>query len=325
MKLSVSGYGNVAPTTTPGRAVCMIYAIIGIPLLLMVLADLGKLFTRAIKVVFFYIRLFYYTGRCRKARRMGRRATAVPVEFIGIALKNLPSPSLRRSKKGSPEATPENPPKEEETDAKVENGTKEKLIRFSDEEVVESKKPNFDIDDEFNLPVSVALILLVAYMMLGALIFTFWERWTFFEAFYFVFISMSTIGFGDFVPEHPMFMMATFIYLLFGLALTSMCINVVQEKLSEIFELAKMRIGTSVGFDLRNVELEGYGGEAADGQGSKSPSRRGSKMDDTKEKSVSPNPSKDASPKETSAKETSPKVKDSDAITPTPQITSDKT
>uniref|UniRef100_A0A6M2D8Z2 Putative twik family of potassium channels protein 18 n=2 Tax=Rhipicephalus microplus TaxID=6941 RepID=A0A6M2D8Z2_RHIMP len=93
-------------------------------------------------------------------------------------------------------------------------------------------------------------------MTVGACIFTIWEEWSFFEAFYFVFISMSTIGFGDYVPDHPMFMMATFIYLLFGLALTSMCINVVQEKLSAIFERARMQLGTTIGFDAMVIDQE---------------------------------------------------------------------
>ncbi|CAG2123387.1 unnamed protein product, partial [Medioppia subpectinata] len=77
----------------------------------------------------------------------------------------------------------------------------------------------FEVDDEFNLPISVAVILLLSYMMIGAAVFTLWEEWTFFESFYFVYISLSTIGFGDYVPKHPIFMMCTFIYLLFGLAL----------------------------------------------------------------------------------------------------------
>lgn len=139
-----------------------------------------------------------------------------------------------------------------------------------------------DIDDEFNLPVSLAVLLLVGYMMLGAFIFTLWEEWSFFESFYFVFISMSTIGFGDYVPDHPMYMMATFIYLLFGLALTSMCINVVQEKLSATFEMAKLRIGTTIGLDaniLMEEDILPEKSEGAEGRRRSSTfkSRRGSK------------------------------------------------
>lgn len=53
----------------------------------------------------------------------------------------------------------------------------------------------YEIDDEFNLPISVALVMLMTYMLFGAFIFCSWEQeWTFFESFYFVFISISTIG-----------------------------------------------------------------------------------------------------------------------------------
>lgn len=59
----------------------------------------------------------------------------------------------------------------------------------------------FAIDDEFNLPISVAIIILLAYIFIGATLYYLWESWSFFESFYFVFISMSTIGFGDYVPQ----------------------------------------------------------------------------------------------------------------------------
>lgn len=53
---------------------------------------------------------------------------------------------------------------------------------------------NYEIDDEFNLPISVAIIMLLTYMFFGASIHCMWENWSFFDAFYFVFISISTIG-----------------------------------------------------------------------------------------------------------------------------------
>lgn len=114
--------------------------------------------------------------------------------------------------------------------------------------------PEMIIDDEFNLPITLALSILIAYVLCGATVYSFWEEWSFFESCYFVFVSMSTIGFGDYVPKHPMRMMASIIYLIFGLSLTSMCINVVQVKLSNSFRHASAKIGATIGLTLAEEE-----------------------------------------------------------------------
>lgn len=231
------GYGNIAPSTMGGMAVTILYAFIGIPLLLMVLADLGKVFTRGIKWLFLSLRQLVRTGRCGKHKAKAPPPQLQYVAFVWRKVNDtmayVPYPAYL---------------KQEPTTPTAEEGGEEASKAASEEELV--------IDDQFNLPVSLALLLLSIYMTVGACIFTIWEEWSFFEAFYFVFISMSTIGFGDYVPDHPMFMMATFIYLLFGLALTSMCINVVQEKLSAIFERARMQLGTTIGFDAMVIDQE---------------------------------------------------------------------
>ncbi|XP_034254918.1 TWiK family of potassium channels protein 18 isoform X2 [Thrips palmi] len=242
------GYGHISPSTTTGRAVTIIYAIIGIPMFLILLADFGKLFTRGIKFVWSFVRRLYYTGSCRQVRRTQPVQEIMKGAQIVYDLATFRRPSM------FPQGEPPEDVEGAETPLRHDQPTFRRDAPDSSEPPATPAPSAFEVDDEFNLPISVAIVILLLYMFVGASIYYIWESWGFFESFYFVFISMSTIGFGDFVPKHPMYMMASIVYLVFGLALTSMCINVVQEKLSDSFRQASAKIGATIG--LRIAEQE---------------------------------------------------------------------
>lgn len=52
LSIFVSGYGNIAPRTSLGKAVTMGYAMIGIPLTLLYLSSVGSILSRVARGVF---------------------------------------------------------------------------------------------------------------------------------------------------------------------------------------------------------------------------------------------------------------------------------
>ncbi|XP_036676428.2 TWiK family of potassium channels protein 7 [Drosophila suzukii] len=77
----------------------------------------------------------------------------------------------------------------------------------------------------------LAVGFLGVYLAAGAGLLLLWEDdWTFFDGFYFCFITMTTIGFGDLVPKKPNYMLLCTLYILIGLALTSTIIELVRRQ-----------------------------------------------------------------------------------------------
>lgn len=102
-----------------------------------------------------------------------------------------------------------------------------------------------------NVPIYVSLALIGGYLALGALMFGLWEQdWNFLIGCYFCFITLSTIGFGDFVPGTSLDASASqaklvlcCMYLVFGLALLSMCFDLMQQEARMFFQTLGQKLG----------------------------------------------------------------------------------
>uniref|UniRef100_A0A0N4Z199 Potassium channel domain-containing protein n=1 Tax=Parastrongyloides trichosuri TaxID=131310 RepID=A0A0N4Z199_PARTI len=164
------GYGNITPKTNKGKLAVMVYAIIGIPLVLMILHKLGR-----------YILLgLEYTWDM----------TIYAMEAVG---------GLKNGEK-----------------------YKSKLL---------------DEERDSGIPVLVAMFVAFGWMFMCAAAFLFFEKdWDYFKSFYFFFCSLTTIGYGDVVPTSSDDMFIIFFFIIIGLSLVSMCINVVQLKLEQLVE-----------------------------------------------------------------------------------------
>ena len=65
-----------------------------------------------------------------------------------------------------------------------------------------------------------------------------WEGWSLLDSSYFCFITLTTIGFGDLVPNQQSLdgnkkLILCSLYLLIGIAMIAMSFNLVQEQVSE--------------------------------------------------------------------------------------------
>ena len=111
-----------------------------------------------------------------------------------------------------------------------------------------------DEDDDYekiSVPLTVTMGVVTLYIFMGALLFGVWESWSVLKSAYFCFVTISTIGFGDVVPGSANFetdedqykMILSAIFMLFGMAILSMCFSLVQEEI-----VAKFRwVGTKIG------------------------------------------------------------------------------
>ncbi|KAK2143771.1 hypothetical protein LSH36_814g01034 [Paralvinella palmiformis] len=139
---------------------------------------------------------------------------------------------------------------------------KEPITEDTEEEELEQPAA-YLIDDDFNLPPIIAIAITVVYICAGAAMYRKWESgWSYLDAFYFIFISISTVGFGDVLPDHPRYFLASSIYILLGLSLVAMVINVIMDVVSDTLNKAKVKVidvGQKMGINLSAEDIDEAG------------------------------------------------------------------
>lgn len=83
--------------------------------------------------------------------------------------------------------------------------------------------------------VTIGFVSCVSTLCLGAAAFSHYENWSFFQAYYYCFITLTTIGFGDYVAlqkdqalqTQPQYVAFSFVYILAGLTVIGAFLNLV--------------------------------------------------------------------------------------------------
>ncbi|XP_026881097.1 potassium channel subfamily K member 15 [Electrophorus electricus] len=152
--ITTIGYGHAAPGTDAGKVFCMFYAVLGIPLTLVMFQSLGERMNTFVR---------YLLHRAKKCLGLSR---------TGVSMENM---------------------------------------------------------------VLVGFLSCLGTLCVGAAAFSHFEGWTFFHAYYYCFITLTTIGFGDFVAlqkkgdlqEKTPYVVFSFMYILVGLTVIGAFLNLV--------------------------------------------------------------------------------------------------
>ncbi|XP_072381657.1 potassium channel subfamily K member 18 [Diabrotica undecimpunctata] len=230
--LTTIGYGSIAPRTSLGKAVTMGYAMLGIPLTLLYLSSVGSILSRVARGVFSRALCCCLCSNCgyccydekrmaEKERRMKKKRQQMELQ----QQLGLQEPFYVRSNSNysnnlhSP--CRDGPVKELDSLSGTDNESKSSMHGWS-----------------ILAPILLCLCMMFVYICLGTFALYKLEDWPLLDGFYFCFMSLTTIGFGDMVPgsnileyESNTTIWFCSIYIMSGMALTAMCFNVVHDEI----------------------------------------------------------------------------------------------
>lgn len=254
-----AGYGEIYPVTLLGKVVCVFYAMVGIPLMLLVILDVGDFL--AVLMSRSYVRIHAFlkaiSSHIRLPGRAGKRARDsspwAPEDrtFVFSQEVVVREPlDIRHVLHSQADVQHKSIQLQNNKEIFEKLLAREKLLRkgpllrtLSCPELNQMPPPpkgyaiwDFsglgDGMEMLDVPFVLIIFIVFAYIFFFGLILPLWEtEFKGFDPFYFCFITLTTIGFGDIVPNHPNYFMVTSLFIIVGMAIMSMAFKLGQARI----------------------------------------------------------------------------------------------
>ncbi|XP_062989328.1 potassium channel subfamily K member 18 [Elgaria multicarinata webbii] len=263
------GYGHTYPVTKLGKYLCMLYALFGIPLMFLVLTDMGDVLASILSMSYNKARQLQSKiltrlshGSCCKQNRELKPGSSSPSSSSSsssfrqtkIVLREplnikevLSSHSSFQRKPGQLQnveiferliarenqfLAPPKPTRFERWSSCPELDTGTMMNHMIDNIDNIGKEV-----EKLDVPFLLMTVIVFAYISCAAAILPRWESDLDFDgAFYFCFITITTIGFGDVSLKHPNFFLFLSFYIVVGMEIVTIAFKLGQDRLLGLYK-----------------------------------------------------------------------------------------
>ncbi|TNN47006.1 Potassium channel subfamily K member 18 [Liparis tanakae] len=248
-------YGEIYPVTLTGKVVCVLYAMVGIPLMLLVILDVGDFLAMMMSRTYMRIHTLSKTLRSHtwspwKTGDSSHRSLEDGTFIYSRDFVIQEPLDIRQVLHSQADMRQRSVQLQNNKEIFEKILARENLLRKSpllrtlscpelDRLPLSLKGFTMwdftglgDGMDTLDVPFVLILFIVFAYIFFFGLILPLWEiQLTGFDPYYFCFITLTTIGFGDIVPEHPKYFMITSLFIIVGMAIMSMAFKLSQTRI----------------------------------------------------------------------------------------------
>uniref|UniRef100_A0A6E8VKP4 Ion_trans_2 domain-containing protein n=1 Tax=Anopheles coluzzii TaxID=1518534 RepID=A0A6E8VKP4_ANOCL len=235
-------FSGISPRTQWGRVAALIYALFGIPIILLYLSAIGEGLSSGM--------------RCLFRRLRPNRSPSGSTNNSNSSNSSIGSVSVPMSSKATVAELQKRSQQQSYHQSWNHGGTTIHdpcAYALNAHGLRGGMATNSKMHSQSVVPISICIMILICYITLGAVLFHKLQPWGVLESLYFCFTSLGTIGFGDLMPKGTVAQYAASAYIIIGMAVVAMCFSLIQTEL--IIWLKKFTIPESLPTSTEDVAL----------------------------------------------------------------------